>query len=159
MDSKDAYEQIRIIPEHVDRSIFTMPDRMMVSQVLQMGDCNTPATYQGLMNHIFSPYLGMFMDVYLNDIVIYSDMAEEHMWHVKLVLDILKKEKLYLSRTKLHLFEKELKLLRHLIDNEGVRMDPEKVNNILKWKTPTNRDLLHTFLGAAGYLANNVCIV
>jgi transposase InsO family protein len=78
------------------------------------------------------------------------------MRHVKLVLDILKKEKLYLSSTKLYFFEKELKLLGHVIDDEGVRMDPAKVDDVLKWKTPTNRDLLRTFLGAAGYLANNV---
>jgi hypothetical protein len=156
MDGKDAYEQIRIIPEHVDRSIFMMPDGTMVSQVLQMGDCNAPATYQGLMNHIFSPYIGVFRDIYLDDIIIYSDTAQDHMRHLKLILDILRREKLYLSKMKLHFFQKELKLLGHVIDDEGVRMDPVKVDDITKWKTPTNRDLLRTFLGAAGYLANNV---
>ena len=58
LDLTAAYEQIRIIPEHVERSAVTTPDGNMVSLVLQMGDCNAPATHQSLMNHIFSPYLG-----------------------------------------------------------------------------------------------------
>lgn len=58
MDGKDAYKQIRIEPEHVDRTAVTTPDGNMVSLVIQIGDCNAPATYQALMNHIFSGYIG-----------------------------------------------------------------------------------------------------
>jgi hypothetical protein len=97
LDLKNAYEQIRIIPEHVERSAVTTPDGNMVSEVIQQGDCNAPATYQALMNHLFSAYIGRFMDIYLDDIVIYSDSLEDHVKQVKLVLDILAKEKLYLS--------------------------------------------------------------
>ena len=53
IDSKDAYEQIRIIPEHVNKLIFNTPDGTIVSEVMQLGDCNSRATYQALMNHIF----------------------------------------------------------------------------------------------------------
>lgn len=78
LDLKNAYEQIHIVPEHVSHSTVMMPDGNMVSQVVQMGGCNTPATYQALINHIFSAYISQFMDVYFDDIVIYSDMLEEH---------------------------------------------------------------------------------
>jgi hypothetical protein len=88
LDLKNAYEQIHIIPEHVERSAVTT-DRNMVSLIVQMGDCNTLAVYQALMNHIFSTYIRCFLDVYLDDIIIYSDMFKEHMEHVKLVIDIL----------------------------------------------------------------------
>jgi hypothetical protein len=71
LDLKNAYEQIRIIPEHIERSAVTMPDGNMVSLVVQMGDCNAPATYQALMNHIFSLYIGRILDVYLDDIIVY----------------------------------------------------------------------------------------
>ena len=84
-DLKNAYEQIRIIPEHVARSSVTTPDGNMVSLVAQQGDCNAPATYQALMNYLFSSYIGRFMDIYLDDIVIYSDMLEEHIEHVKII--------------------------------------------------------------------------
>jgi hypothetical protein len=75
IDGQDAYEQIRIIPEHVPRSAVSTPDGNMVSLVLQQGDCNAPATYQTLMNYLFGDYIGRFMDVYLDDIIIYSNTA------------------------------------------------------------------------------------
>jgi len=60
LDLKNAYEQI--ISEHVERSAVTTPDGNMVSFVVQLGDCNAPATYQALMNHFFSPYIGRFLN-------------------------------------------------------------------------------------------------
>ena len=156
LDLTAAYEQIRIIPEHVERSAVTTPDGNMVSLVLQMGDCNAPATYQSLMNHIFSPYLGRFLDVYLDDIIIYSDDLEDHVKHCRLAMDVLKKEKLYLSKGKIRFLQDDLKLLGRVIDVNGIRMDPEKVDSVLAWKTPTNRDLLRGFIGSVGYLADDI---
>jgi hypothetical protein len=82
LDLKNTYEQICIISEHVECSAVTTPDRNMVSLIVQMGDCNTPAMYQALMNHIFSTYIGCFLNMYLDDIIIYSNMFKEHMEHV-----------------------------------------------------------------------------
>lgn len=90
MDGKDAYEQIWIEPAHVERTAVTTLDGNMVSHVIQIGDCNVPATYQALMNHIFLPYISHFMDIYLDDIVVYSDTLEDHVRHVKLLIDVLK---------------------------------------------------------------------
>lgn len=150
LDMKNVYEQIRVVPEHIPRTTVTTPDGNMVSKVIQIGDCNAPATYQALMNHLFSAYIGRFFDVYLDDIVIYSDSLEDHERHVKIVLDILNREKLYLSRQKLHFIQPELKLLGRVIDDEGIRMDLHKVNSVLSWKVPTNRDLLRGFIGSVG---------
>ena len=111
LDMKNAYEQIRVIPEHVPRMTVTTPDGNMVNHVMQQGDCNAPATHQALMNHLFSAYIGRIMDIFLDDIIIYSDSLDDHVTHVKLVLDILKREKLYLSRSKLHFMPPEMKLL------------------------------------------------
>ena len=60
LDLTATYEQIRIIPEHVERSAMTIPDGNMVSQVVQQGDCNAPSMHQSLMNYIFSPYMVIF---------------------------------------------------------------------------------------------------
>jgi hypothetical protein len=89
----------------------------MVSLVMQMGDCNALATYQALMNHLFFSFIGRFMDVYLDDIIIYSDTLEEHVTHVKNVLHILEKEKLYLRKKKLFFLATELNVPKHKIDN------------------------------------------
>jgi len=128
----------------------------MVSTVLQQGDCNAPATYQALMNHLFGEFIGRWMDVYLDDIIIYSDSLSEHMDHVRTILKILEREKLYLSEGKLQFLCKELKILGRVVDDEGIRMDPAKVDKILAWKTPTNRDALRSFLGAVGFLADDI---
>ncbi|KAL4256242.1 hypothetical protein AB1N83_013628, partial [Pleurotus pulmonarius] len=155
LDGCDAYEQIRVVPEHVNRTSVTTPNGNIVSHVLQQGDCNGPATYQALMNHLFSAYIGVWMDVYLDDIYIYSDTLEDHIQHCQTVVDILLREKLYISEKKMKFLVPELNVLGHIVDRDGIRMDPHKVDSILKWKTPTNRDLLRGFLGAVGYLVDN----
>jgi hypothetical protein len=62
MNKKDTYKQIKIEPKHIDRNAVTIPNGNMVSLVIQIGDCNMPATYQTLMNHIFSGYIRKHMD-------------------------------------------------------------------------------------------------
>lgn len=153
IDGKDAYEQIRVVPEHVPQTLFTTPDGTMVSLVLQQGDINGPATYQAVMNHIFAPYIGVFMDVYLDDIVIYSDTIEDHMKHVRTVFEVLRREKFFLGADKMNFFATKLKILGHVLDEKGIAMDPHKVDSVRNWKVPTNKSLLSSFLGAVGYLA------
>src|SRR5277367_3904984 len=106
--------------------------------------------HQSLMNHIFPPYLGRFLDVYLDDIIIYSDTLKDHVRHCKLAMDVLKKV-LYLSKAKIRFLAAELKLLGRVIDRDGIRMDTEKVDSVLGWKTPTNRDLLRGFIGSIAF--------
>ncbi|KAJ3554430.1 hypothetical protein NP233_g12425 [Leucocoprinus birnbaumii] len=154
LDGKDAYEQIRVAPEDVHKTLFTTPDGTMISHVMQIGDCNAGATYQSLMNHIFAPYIGVFMDVYLDDIVVYSDTAADHVKHVKIVIDTLRENHFFLSEHKLQFFKDELNILGHVIDDQGIRMDPAKVDKVANWKVPTNKGLLASFIGAVGYLAN-----
>ena len=78
------------------------------------------------------------------------------MEHVRMVLEILEREKLYLSKSKLHFLQPELKLLGRIIDDQGIRMDSDKVDSVLNWKIPTNRDLLRGFIGSVGYLADDI---
>ena len=153
IDGKDAYEQIRVIPEHVTRTIFNTPDGTMESLVMQQGDCNAGAMYQTLMNHIFAPHLGVFVYVYLDDIIIFSDTIEDHVKHIRIMFGILRREKLYLGQSKMQFFTEELKILSHVIDKKGILMDPHKVDKISNWKVPTNKDLLRSFIGAVGFLA------
>ncbi|OJA13244.1 hypothetical protein AZE42_10318 [Rhizopogon vesiculosus] len=153
LDGKDAYEQIRIVPGDVSKSLFATPDGTMISHVMQIRDCNAGATYQSLMNHMFSASIGVYMDVYLDDIIIYSNSTEEHVHHVRSIIDTLRNNKFYLSEHKLQFFMTELSILGHVIDDAGIRLDPHKVNKIISWKTPTSKELLMQFIGSVGYLA------
>jgi hypothetical protein len=83
----DAYEQVQIKLEHVSRTVVTTPDGNIESLVLQIGDANRPATFQALMNHIFLAHIRVCLNVYLDDIIIYSKTLEEHVKHCQLVFD------------------------------------------------------------------------
>ena len=156
LDGQDAYEQIHIITEHVHRSAFGTPDGNMESLVMQQGDCNACATFQTLLNHLFGQYIGVWMDVYLDDIIIYSNSLEDHIKYCKIVINILQREKLFLSRDKLRFLSSKMKILGRIIDDQGIRMDPDKVDKVINRKVPINRNLLHGFLGAVGYLVDNI---
>jgi hypothetical protein len=155
LDGKDAYEQIRVEDKDVPKTLFHTPMGTMVSLVMQQGDCNAGATYQMLMNHILSAYIGVFVFVYLDDIIIFSNSIEEHVQHIRQVFEVLKREKLYLSANKMQFFASELAILGHIIDEQGIKMDPYKVDCIANWKTPVSKEQLASYLGALGYLAPN----
>ncbi|KJA13184.1 hypothetical protein HYPSUDRAFT_102402, partial [Hypholoma sublateritium FD-334 SS-4] len=89
--------------------------------------------------------------VYLDNIVIYSDSLEEHIKHVILVLEILTKKQFYLLELKLNFLCNKVKILGRIVDDDGILMDPHKVDALIKWKVPIMRNLLRGFLGTAGY--------
>ena len=72
------------------------------------------------------------------------------------MIDILKREKFFLTERKLNFLCEEVKILGCIVDDDGIRMDPDKVDVLIHWKTPTNQDLLRGFLGAAGFLADDI---
>jgi hypothetical protein len=146
IDRKDAYEQIRVIVEDVWKTLFNTPDGLMELLVMQQGDCNALVTYQSLMNFLFAVYIGKWMDVYLDDIIIYSDMLEDHLKHIRTMFVILRREKLFLNPKKIQFMPEELHLLGHIIIDGGIKMDPYKVDVISKWPTPRSKDALLRFL-------------
>lgn len=101
--------------------------------------CNAGATYQSLMNYIFADAIEVYVDVYLDDIIIYSDTIEEHVEHVRKVFDVLCRKKLYLGADKMQFFAREMGILGHVIDDNGIMMDKNKVDTIRNWPTPTNK--------------------
>ncbi len=155
-DLQAVYEQICVVTEHLGQTAVTMPDRNMISLMMQQGDCNAPVTCQALMNHLFSPYISIFMDVYLDDIVVYSNTIEEHAKHCEIIVDILQEQWLYLSEKKCQILAKKLHILGHIVNDNGIKMDPSKVDTVLNWKVPTNHELLSGFLGLVGYLVDNI---
>ena len=86
LDMTEAYEQMCIRPEDVGKTTFSTIFSMFQSQVMQMGDCNAPSTFQRLMTTIFRDFLRRFVHVYLDDIFIYSQSIQEHIEHIMKVL-------------------------------------------------------------------------
>ena len=94
---------------------------------LPFGLTNAPAIFQGVMNRIFRPYIGKFILVYLDDILIFSKSAEEHLKHIRKVLDILRTQKFYARLHKWHFNQTSIKYLGHIISADGIRVNPEKI--------------------------------
>jgi hypothetical protein len=150
----DAYEQVRVKPEEVNKTIFAMIAGTYISNVVQQGDCNAPATFQRLMTSIFRDVIGRFVHVYLDDIFIFSSSYEEHEEHIWTVFDRLRKNELYLKWEKCNLYAKEVECLGHIIDDKGIHPDADKLDRIREWRIPRNYNDLQRFAGLVNYVGN-----
>ena len=121
IDLSNAYEQVCVEPEDVKKTAFSTIFSTFLSQVMQQGDCNAPATFQRLMTVVLREYIGRFVHVYLDDIFVFSNTLEEHERHLQLVLDALTKVEFYLKHEKCDLYAEKLDCLGHMIDERGVQ--------------------------------------
>ena len=117
LDMSEAYEQIHIVLEHVHKTAFTTVLDTFRNQVMQMGDCNTPSTFQQLMTAIFRDCISRFVHVYLDDIFIYSRSIKEHEKHLGIIFQWLRDHHLFVSKSKVDLYSKRLECLSHIIDD------------------------------------------
>ena len=127
LDMTEAYEQTCIRPEDVGKRTFSTIFITFQSRVMKMGDCNAPSTSQQLMTTIFQDFLRRFVNVYLDNIFIYSESIREHIEHIMRVLQRLRDSQFYLSRSKLDLFSDKTDCLGHVIDNNGIHTELYKM--------------------------------
>ena len=118
---------------------------------MPFGLTNAPAAFMDLMNRVFHEYLDEFVIVFVDDILIYSDSEELHEKHLKLALEVLRKNKLYAKFSKCDFWMKEVLFLGHIISKDGVSVDPSKVAAVMDWKQPKSVTEIRSFLGLAGY--------
>jgi len=154
IDLTDAYKQVRVHPEDVEKNAFATITGTFVSHIMWIEDCNAPVTFQRLMTTIFRDAIGCGMHVYLDDIFVYSDSIEEHEEHLRLVFERLKEHQLYLKWTKCELYTEKIDCLGHIINNEGIHVDTDKVARIREWRTPRNYNDIQRFVGLVNYIEN-----
>ena len=104
-----------------------------------------------LMNGVFWKYLDCFVQVFLDYILIYSKNEIEHEENSRVVLSCLRENKLYGKFSKCSFFQKEIHYLGHIIFDEGISVDPEKVKAIMEWPMPKNTHEVRSFMGLVGY--------
>nr|GEZ34600.1 putative reverse transcriptase domain-containing protein [Tanacetum cinerariifolium] len=146
-----GYHQLRVREDDIPKTAFRTRYGHFEFTVMPFGLTNVPALFMDLMNRVCKPYLDKFVIVFIDDILIYSMSEEEHKAHLKTILDLLKKEDLYVKFSKCEFWLKEVQFLRHVVNREGIHVDPSKVESVKNWKTPESPTEIRSFLGLAGY--------
>jgi hypothetical protein len=151
IDLRSGYHQLWIKEDDVPKTSFKMRFRHYEFTILPFGLTNSPGVFMSLMNGVFREYLDKFIQVLINDILIYSRMIEEHDEHLRLVLQCLRDQNLFGKLSKCSFYQSQIHYLGHVISGEGIVMDPTKVKAIMKCLAPTNDPEVHSFIGLAGY--------
>jgi hypothetical protein len=118
---------------------------------MSFGLCNALTTFMRVMNDVFMPFLDDFVIVYLYDILIFSGTWDEHVRHVKQVLDNFRREKFYVKLSKCEFGKTTLVYLGHIVGGVQLKIDPSKINVIVNWPNPTTVIKVRSFLGAVQY--------
>ncbi|GJY35119.1 putative reverse transcriptase domain-containing protein [Tanacetum coccineum] len=132
-----GYHQLRVRDEDIPKTAFRTRYGHYEFQVMPFGLTNAPAIFIDLMNRVCKPYLDKFIIVFIDDILIYSHNEEEHANHLRIILELLRKEKLYAKFSKCDFWIRIMQFLGHLIDSKGLHVDPAKIESINNWASPT----------------------
>ncbi|GJR76719.1 putative reverse transcriptase domain-containing protein [Tanacetum coccineum] len=151
IDLRSGYHQLRVHEDDILKTAFRTRYGHFEFIVMPFGLTNAPAVFMDLMNRVCRPYLDKFVIVFIDDILIYSKAQDEHVEHSRLVLELLKKEKLYAKFSKCELWLREVQFLRQVINGNGIHVDPSKIEAIKNWKAPRTPSEVRSFLGLAGY--------
>ena len=118
---------------------------------MPFGLTNAPATFQSLMNDLFRPYLRHFILVFFDDILVYSKSWADHLTHLQIVLQILSTNNLFSKLSKYQFGVLRVSYLGHIISEQGVSVDPAKIQAVIEWPPPITTKGVCGFLGLAGY--------
>nr|GEZ52449.1 putative reverse transcriptase domain-containing protein [Tanacetum cinerariifolium] len=151
IDLRSGYHQLRVREEDILKTAFRTRYGHYEFQVIPFGLTNAPAVFMDLMNRVCKPYLDKFVIVFIDDILIYSKSKQEHEEHLKLILELLKKEQLYDKFSKCEFWVPKVQILGHVIDSQGIHVDPTKIESIKDWASPKTATEIRQFLGLVGY--------
>ncbi|WVZ53038.1 hypothetical protein U9M48_004029 [Paspalum notatum var. saurae] len=151
LDLTAGYHQILLQPGEGPKTAFQTHSGHYEFRVMAFGLSGAPATFQKAMNSTLAPYLRKFVLVFFDDILIYSATREDHLHHIRLVLELLQKDQWKVKLSKCTFATQQIAYLGHLISSQGVATDPSKISAVANWPTPTSGKELRSFLGLAGY--------
>ncbi|GJX53467.1 putative reverse transcriptase domain-containing protein [Tanacetum coccineum] len=133
IDLRSGYHQLRVREEDIPKTAFRTRYGHYEFQVMSFGLTNVLAVFMDLMNRVCKLYLDRFVIVFIDDILIYSKSRKEHEGQLKLILRLLKKEELYAKFSKWEFWLSNVQFLGHVIDSEGIHIDPAKIESIKDW--------------------------
>lgn len=151
LDLRGAYNLLRMAEGEEWKTAFRTRYGLFEYLVMPFGLTNAPATFQAMVNEVLREYLDVFVVVYLDDILVYSESEAEHIQHVRKVLQKLSEHNLYVKLEKCRFHVDVVMFLGYVLSPKGMKMDPGKVDAVQNWKPPENKKALQRFLGFANY--------
>ena len=151
IDLAKAYTQVELEEKSKHKTAFITPMGLYEYNYMPYGLCNSPATFQRLMQAIFREEINDKLVVFLDDIIVYARTQEEMLERLETVFQKLAAHGLKVEPSKCHFMKRQVNYLGHVISEQGIACDPEKVAAVVNWPVPKNVDELGKFLGTAGY--------
>jgi Reverse transcriptase (RNA-dependent DNA polymerase) len=157
IDLRSGYHQIRMRHGDEWKTTFKTRDGLFEWLVMPFRLSNAPSTFMRLMNLVFKSFIGRFLVVYFDDILVYITGESEHLEHLRQVFKALAEHKLYINLKKCEFLTSNLVFLGYVVSAEGIHVDPSKVDAIISWPTPANIHDVRSFHGLTSFYRRFIC--